>query len=141
VDPKVDGILIEDPFAKEWIYKVSPEEPRVAFAETSEPGVYFVSQYAGEELVAQEAFAVNLFSRDESMIAPNPAPGLPAAAPVSGDAAAPDQQLFRREIWPLVALAGFFILLLEWVYAQRIAIRRAVTEWQTKRALERADQL
>lgn len=141
VEPEVDKILVEDPFAKEWTFSVSREQPRIAFAETDEPGVYFVSQYSGEELVAQEAFAVNLFSRDESTITPNQAPGLPAGTTVvGGQPESGGTQGFRREIWPLVALVGFAILLIEWVYAQRIAIRRAITEWQTRRALSHADE-
>src|SRR5207244_3324362 len=123
VSPDVDRVVVEDPAAKDWSYPVG-QDRRVAFGETSQPGVYYVSQYAGAELVAQEAFAANLFLHDESMIAPNQAPGLPEARP----AAQPDQaqlagQLkFRRELWPLAAFAGLLLLLLEWLYAQRMAL-------------------
>lgn len=137
VDPRVDRILVEDPSAKEWSYPLNPANSRVAFAQTDQPGVYYVTQYAGSDIVDQEAFAVNLFSHDEAMIAPNPKPDLPAATQPSARDQPGNQgeAIFRRELWPPVALAGFLILLLEWLYAQRIAIRRAVTEWRTRRAM------
>jgi Ca-activated chloride channel homolog len=144
--PAVDKVLVEDPSAKEWTYPVPNDSRRVAFAETSRPGVYYVSQYSGDKLVGQEAFAVNLFSRDESRTGPNSLPGLPVAEPpAAGEPVAsatstaeltPSGPLFRRELWPFVAVAGFTLLLIEWAYAHRIAIRRAVTERQTRRALK-----
>jgi len=138
VAPEVDKILIEDPAAREWTYPVLTGTRRIAFAESGRQGVYYVSQYAADKLVAQEAFAVNLFSRDEGAIAPNPAPGLPEARPAL--AASSEPPLFQRELWPVVALVGFALLLLEWLYAQRMAVRRAITEWQTRRSLTRPNR-
>ncbi len=142
--PQISRIVVEDPSAKEWSYEISPARPRVAFAETSQQGVYYVTQYAGADIKAQDAFAANLFSRDETMVPPNRAPGLPAAqatAPGAATQAAPQPDLFRRELWPTVALLGVLVLLLEWLYAQRIAVRRAWTEWQGRRALRRNDRV
>jgi hypothetical protein len=138
---KVDRIVVEDPDAVEHTFPVAADRPRAAFGDTQMLGVYYVSQYTGSDLVAQEAFAANLFLRDESMIAPTPKPELPegqsAASGAPGETA---QEPFRREIWPFVALVGLLLLLLEWAYAQRIALRRAITEWQTRRALKQADR-
>ncbi len=134
---QVDKIVVEDPTARELSYPVKAGQGRVAFAETAQPGVYYVSQYAGGQLIGQEAFAVNLFSRDESMITPNQSPGLPTAQTAASTTSAAGQQGFKRELWPLVALLGFLLLIIEWVYAQRIAIRRALTEWQTRRYVKR----
>ena len=147
VDTKIDKISVEDPSAKEWAYTVPTGTARVVFPETSQTGVYYVSQYAGKDLVAQEAFAVNLFSRDESTAPPNTSPGLPAVAlpnPTDGEMAAatnPAGEVFRRELWPVAAIVGLLLLLLEWAFAQRIAIRRALVEWQSRRATARADRV
>ncbi|HET6314250.1 MAG TPA: VWA domain-containing protein [Chloroflexia bacterium] len=141
VSPQVDRVLVEDPHGKEWVYPVTAGNPRVAFGETSLLGVYYVTQYSGETIVAQEAFTANLFSRDESVITPNYAPQLPFgvnAAANSGGAGGQDS--FQREIWPWIAFAGFVVLLLEWLYAQRMAFRRAATEIRTRRALRRAER-
>ncbi|MFL5734033.1 MAG: vWA domain-containing protein [Chloroflexia bacterium] len=149
IDPPSAGvasITVEDPAAKDWSYPVVTGTTRVAFAETEQPGVYYVSYYGngtgGKEvapLLGQEAFAVNFLSREESTALPVRSPDLPvvASAPSGSAPAAAAQETFKREAWPLVALGGFLILLVEWTYAQRIAIRRAVTEWQTRRGVSR----
>lgn len=148
---EVASISVEDPAAREWSYEVPSGSLRVAFPETSQVGVYYVSYYgraadAKDEppLIGQEAFAVNFISRDESTTLPDRSPDLPAAAPsvpaVTAGTGSRPEEIFKREVWPMVALGGFLVLLLEWLYAQRIAIRRAVTEWQTRHGLSRANR-
>ncbi|HEY0071103.1 MAG TPA: VWA domain-containing protein [Chloroflexia bacterium] len=134
----VNRVLVEDPSGKEWTYDLPADRRRVAYPETRQPGVYYVTQYAGDEIVAQEAFVVNLASRDESALQPNPRPGLPAGTEPTANAA-PVQQgnPFRRELWPYVAVGGFMVLLLEWFVAQRVTLRRAFIEWRSRRALRR----
>jgi hypothetical protein len=134
-DRSVSKVLVEDPSGKEWGYDLSADRRRVAFPETRQPGVYYITQYAGEEIVAQEAFTVNLASRDESSLQPNPQPGLPTGAqPGITSASAAQSDTFRRELWPYVAMSGFAVLLAEWFLAQRVTIRRAFTEWRGRRA-------
>lgn len=138
VDYTTDRVLVEDPSGKEWTYELVADRRRVAFAETRLPGVYYVTQFAGEEIVAQEAFVVNLASRDESAVRPNPRPGLPAGTGVSNAGAATQQvSPFRRELWSYVAVAAFVVLLVEWFVAQRITIRRVFLEWRSRRAQRR----
>ena len=64
VSSSVDKILVEDPEGHEHTAAITPGAPRMAFGDTGIPGVYYVTQYAGSDIQAQEAFAVNLFSRD-----------------------------------------------------------------------------
>ena len=136
----VDRIVVEDPNAREHTFPVTGPQARVAYGDTSIVGVYYVTQYAGSNIVAQEAFAVNLFSRDKSLTPPSSAPGLPAGASASPvGVSATDQTVFRREMWPWLALAGFFVLLVEWLYAQRVVIRRSITQMQNRRALEKLE--
>ncbi|HKP53496.1 MAG TPA: VWA domain-containing protein [Chloroflexia bacterium] len=137
VSPVVDRVLVEDPDGREHTYALTPEQPRVAFADTGLTGVYYVTQYSGDTIAAQEAFTVNLFSRDESSTPTNASPQLPQG--VATQAGATVEQATRQEFWPLVALAGIALLLLEWLYAQRIAVRRAITEMRTRRALRNAE--
>jgi hypothetical protein len=137
VGASVNHIVVEDPGAVENVFQLGGNQTRIAFGDTTRTGVYYVTQYAGDTIVAQEAFAVNLFSRDESLTAPNASPGLPAgggtASAGGGDSAS--EGVFQRDLWPLVAVAGVLILLLEWVYAQRVVVRRAITEMRNRRAL------
>jgi hypothetical protein len=139
VQSNVDQIVVEDPSAQDHAFPITQGNSRAAFGDTTETGVYYVTQYSGQDIVAQEAFAVNLFSRDESLTLPNPSPGLPAGAPPVTSAASGDEGIFRREVWPVVALIGFLVLLIEWLFAQRVVIRRSITEIQNRRALRKLE--
>ncbi|HYP41290.1 MAG TPA: hypothetical protein VEX13_13105, partial [Chloroflexia bacterium] len=84
----------------------------------------------------------NLFSRDESGKTPNRAPQLPSGVSAAASpGGAGGQDSFKFEIWPWIAFGGLVVLLLEWIYAQRMAIRRTITEIRTKRALRRAERM
>ncbi len=133
--PDVTSIVVEDPSALEHELNRQPGQQSLAFGDTGEAGVYYVTQYADDKIVAQEAFAVNLFARDETVTPPNSSPGLPAGRPLVAKEAAPE----RRELWPWVAALGLVLLMAEWLYSQRIVIRRALVERRTRRALQNAD--
>ena len=133
--PNVTSIVVEDPSAVEHDLDRQAGQQSVAFGGTGEAGVYYVTQYADDKIVAQEAFAVNLFARDETVTPPNSTPGLPAGRPVVAEEPAPE----RRELWPWVAGLGLILLMAEWLYSQRIVIRRALVERRTRRALQNAD--
>lgn len=141
VSEEVSAVVVEDPLAREVNVAVEAGAERVAYGATQQPGVYYVTQYIEDEIVAQEAFAVNLFSRAESLSTPNSNPALPSSAPVQPAAGGQEDGLFRREMWPVVALVGALVLLLEWLFAQRITIRRAVTEWRGKRSAQRLERM
>jgi hypothetical protein len=139
-EANVDHVVVEDPSARDQTFPMGNGTSRIAFGDTIQPGVYYVTQYAGQQIVAEEAFAVNLFSRAESLTPPNAAPGLPAGRVASTPSTAPsttDDGLFKREIWPWVALIGFSVLILEWLFSQRVVIRRTITEIQTRRSLNK----
>lgn len=137
----VSKIVVEDPAGNQWTYPLTGGADHVLYPETGQLGVYYITQYAGSAVVAQEAFVVNLAARDESMIRPNLSPGLPAGIVNSGStvpvAAANTGE--KREVWPLVALAGFGVLLIEWLFAQRMAVRRALVERRARRALRKLE--
>lgn len=140
VSDSVTSIVLEDPAAQERTWTASDISGSIAYGDTTGLGVYYVSQYTGDKIVAQEAFAVNLFSLAESLTPPNSSPSLPKGGQnePSGDGSSSfNEGIFRRELWPLVALLGITVLLIEWLFAQRIYIRRALTEWQTRRAAGR----
>ncbi len=147
VSSQVTSVVIEDPTATETDIPITQATDRVAYGNTARQGVYYVTQYAGDEIVAQEAFAVNLFSRSESLSMPSASPALPPSGAAVGDSAegeppsASNGELFKRELWPTVALLGILALLIEWLYAQRIAIRRAIVEWQTQRSASRLERM
>lgn len=134
----VDKVLVEDPSGREWTYPLPADRRRTPFQETRQPGVYYITQYAGDDIVAQEAFAVNLASLDESAVQPNPRPVLPTQGLPRPEVESNQQgSSFRREVWPYVAAGGFLVLLAEWFLAQRVTLRRAFIEWRSRRALRK----
>jgi hypothetical protein len=135
VSAGVTSIVIEDPLAVEHVLSRTPEQTTVAFGDTTEAGVYYVTQYAGEKIEAQEAFTVNLFARDETVTPPSAAPGLPPGRAIAEAASVTE----RREIWPWVAAIGLLLLMAEWLYSQRIVVRRALLERRARRALQRME--
>jgi Ca-activated chloride channel homolog len=94
-----------------------------SFAETDALGIYTVRQYAGDrQLGEEEPFAVNLFSREESAIAPREGAGLIGGSPTPSSGG--ERPV---EIWPWILLAALLLLALEWwVYnrAGRLLPRR-----------------
>ena len=114
--PDADQIVVTSPSGARTT--VRPSGQQVSFAGTDELGVYSVQQSAGgEPLGDPERFAVNLFNREESNIAPHPdlafAGTETSATPANSNAQRP------AEIWPWVLLASLLLLSLEWWFYNR----------------------
>jgi Ca-activated chloride channel homolog len=130
--PEADEIVITPPGsgAKSTTLKPSAQ---VSFAGTEALGVYTVQQMAKDQPLSDpEHFAVNLFSRDESNITPNP--GLAFTGTGPGDPAGV-QATRPLEIWPWLLLASLLILALEWWFynrAGRIRLPRLQPRKQSK---------
>ena len=95
---------------------LEPDGGRAVFADTAALGVYTVNWETGETGGGQLAFAVNLFSPQESDI--RPAETLPLLTADSGgaEAAAPQG---RREWWRPLALLALGLIFGEWVVYNR----------------------
>ncbi len=92
----------------------------LVFADTELPGVYTADVFAGGEVIQSAQFAVNLFSPNESDIAPRDTISL-SNTTIS---AATRDEVGQREFWPWAALLGLLILLIEWyVYQRRLQVR------------------
>ncbi len=102
-------------------YVVQPDAYTFQFDGTADPGVYVVSQWAGDREVRREGFAVNLFSADELRIAPRINPPLPRGRAVT-DAAAADPARF--EWWQVPAALALLALVGEWLVVHRLGLRR-----------------
>ncbi|HKP51753.1 MAG TPA: VWA domain-containing protein [Chloroflexia bacterium] len=113
--PEAQEIIVTAPGGKATVLRPSGSDS-MSFAGTDELGVYTVQQRAdGKALGEAERFAVNLFSRDESDIAPRP------DLAFAGTEAAPAQSEATRplEIWPWVLLASLGLLSVEWWFYNR----------------------
>ncbi|MDQ6694870.1 MAG: VWA domain-containing protein [Chloroflexota bacterium] len=89
-----------------------PSSSQVTYADTSDTGVYTVQYLTGGKLTGNpELFAVNLFSQEESMIAPNPDLAFIGAQPTSAQS---NSAQHPQEIWPWVVGASLLLLTFEW---------------------------
>ncbi|MBN2470746.1 MAG: VWA domain-containing protein, partial [Anaerolineae bacterium] len=105
---EADRVRITRPDGETTTIRVG-EDP-LMYTGTTLPGLYAVETYAGSELLQTEAFAVNLFDRRESLIAP--VEQLRIGASQVSEAAR--EEIGQREFWPLIALGALALLLLEW---------------------------
>ncbi len=103
---------------------LQPDEGRLRIAETNQLGLYRLQ--IGD--TSPVYYAVNLFSPQESQIAPQQ--NLPVAGLQNNAANETQQQLGQREFWRLLALLALFLLLLEWLVYHRPTLSRL---WQRLR--------
>jgi hypothetical protein len=115
-------------------FAVDAAHPAPAYADTNALGLYIVSQWAGDQEVHREGFAVNLFNPDESRTAPRRDPPLPVGTAAPAAAAT---EPGRVEWWPWLAAAALGVLLIEWLVSHQLALRRLgarLRAWRQQRA-------
>jgi hypothetical protein len=105
-------VAVQVPSGERTTYTVLGEEP-ISFASTQDVGLYGVEQQVGGR-VQRSAFAVNLFSEDESRIAPRDEIAVGSATVVQTEAPPG-----RREWWRWPALAALIVLVIEWAVDKR----------------------
>jgi hypothetical protein len=119
-----DALVIRPPLTASGIRVTAPngateelgiDGQSIIYAGTDALGVYSLDIMEGDTLAQRQVFTVNLFDPQESDITPQPEIII-GQTTVSGDA--PDN-LGQVEIWPLAALLGLLVLLLEWFLYQR----------------------
>jgi hypothetical protein len=109
--PEADRIVVTLPGAgNEEVTLRDWSGGEVQFVGTDRLGVYTLRQFAGDRQLGEaESFAVNLFSREESMIAPRGDVGLIGSSPTA--AVGEGRPV---ELWPWVLLGALLLLGLEW---------------------------
>jgi hypothetical protein len=95
----------------------------VVFADTTATGIYRRELLEGNDVIGEQPFAVNLFSRQESIIAPVPLENFQ----ILGTTLLTEEQeeIGQQEFWGLFALLAVLVLLIEWfTYHQRMKAPR-----------------
>lgn len=119
-----DSVLLRPQLAADRVEIVRPDgstrtlaagEEALNFSETELLGPYQVTVRGEEEILQREWFAVNLFSAVESDIIPREAITIGEATLQEAEREAVGQQ----EFWPVVALVGLAVLVLEWYFYHR----------------------
>jgi hypothetical protein len=101
---------------------VAVEEGRLTFADTGQLGAYEVTLLAGDQPQLAGSFAVNLFSPEESRIAPADAITIGQSQVERG---AGEEEVGQRELWPWLAILALAVLVAEWwVYHRGSALPR-----------------
>jgi hypothetical protein len=91
-----------------------PERQNVTFQDTDTPGIYQVLQKAGNQLIAQDTFAVSPTDERESNIAPQSIPAEAQKPPLEMA-----QIEINREIWRWLVPPAVLLLLFEWWWFHR----------------------
>ncbi len=106
---------------------IAIDRQSIIYAETSLTGIYALDVIKDEVVEQNQPFVVNLFEPQESDITPHDTITLGSATITPGER----EDVGQLEFWPLAALLGLLILLIEWyVYHQRLrtpTIMRPVT--------------
>ncbi|MBN2503625.1 MAG: BatA and WFA domain-containing protein [Anaerolineales bacterium] len=121
-EPGIETLTVTTPSGQTSTFETG--ESGVNYAATGEPGIYSVT-YDSDD-VPPDAFAVNLFSAQESIIQPQESVQVGRTTLES----AGQERLGQREFWPWLAAAALLILMIEWgVYHRRQLIPGA---WQER---------
>lgn len=97
---------------------------KVVFADTTQLGIYTVD--AGDGVTSR--FAVNLFSPQESRIAPHESIQIAGVTPAAGNSL---QQNGERELWRIIAGLALLLLIIEWLVYQRAVLAMLVQRLRT----------
>src|SRR5574341_863209 len=101
-------------------YQLDQGQP--GFTATDQLGIYRVELLAGEQPQISGSFAVNLFSPEESRIAPRDTIHIGQSEVNPGQT---DEQYGEREFWPWLAAVALAVLLAEWwVYHRGSTLQR-----------------
>jgi hypothetical protein len=113
--PGVDRVVVDGPDNQIWT--LAPRDTTVRFDQTGRVGLYQATEYAGQQSVAIEQFAVNLFNPTESDLRPR-------ANLADRDSAVPaapaDHTPIAREYAPWLLVLIVPLMLGEWWWFHRI---------------------
>ena len=95
-------------------------------------GAYVVEQFLGDKLIARQRFAVNLFSKEESTITPQPELKIQQTSGLQQATAG--ERVGRQEFWRWLAAVALVVLVIEWLVYQRNGIAYLRQRWKLRTA-------
>ncbi len=102
------------------------------YADTGALGAYMVEQFLGDKLISRQRFAVNLFSKEESTIAPQAELKIQQTSGLQQATAG--ERVGRQEFWRWLAAIALVVLVIEWLVYQRNGIAYLRQRWRARRA-------
>jgi Ca-activated chloride channel family protein len=130
VDPTITAVRVTRPGGQ--IVPLEVKDGQAIYADTDTLGAYVVEQFLGEKLIARQRFAVNLFSKEESTIAPQPELKIQQTSGLQQATAG--ERVGRQEFWRWLAAIALVVLVIEWLVYQRNGIAYLRQRWRARRA-------
>ncbi|HJZ50418.1 MAG TPA: BatA and WFA domain-containing protein [Roseiflexaceae bacterium] len=130
VDPSITAVRVTRPDGQ--VVPVEVKAGQAIYADTDALGAYAVEQFQGQKLVARQRYTVNLFSKEESTIAPQAELKIQQTSGLQQATAG--ERVGRREFWRWLAAAALVVLVIEWLVYQRNGIAYLRQRWRQRRA-------
>jgi Ca-activated chloride channel family protein len=130
VDPSITTVRVTRPDGQ--VVPLEIKGGQAIYADTDALGAYVVEQLQGEKLVARQRYAVNLFSADESKIAPQAELKIQQTSGLQQ--ATTSERVGRQEFWRWLAALALIVLVIEWLVYQRNGIAYLRQRWRQRRA-------
>jgi Ca-activated chloride channel homolog len=131
VDEKITRVQLTLPDATQLDLPV--QNGQAVYADTNALGPYTLEEFVGEEVVARQRFAVNLFSPQESNVAPQADVAVRQTSGLSE--AVTTGREGKQELWPWLAGLALLLLVAEWLVYQRSGIAYLRERWRNRGAL------
>src|SRR5215216_884585 len=130
VDASIAAVRVTRPDGQ--VATLEIKNGQAIYADTDALGAYVVEQFLGDKLIARQRFAVNLFSKEESTIVPQP--DLKIQQTSGLQQATAGERVGRQEFWRWLAAIALVVLVIEWLVYQRNGIAYLRQRWRTRRA-------
>jgi Ca-activated chloride channel homolog len=130
VDPSITAVRVTRPDGQ--VVPLEVKAGQAIYADTDTLGAYVVEQFVGDKLIARQRFAVNLFSKEESTIAPQPELKIQQTSGLQQATAG--ERVGRQEFWRWLAAIALVVLVVDWLVYQRNGIAYLRQRWRARRA-------
>jgi len=130
IDPSITAVRVTRPDGQ--VVPLEAKSGQAIYADTDTLGAYVVEQFLGEKLIARQRFAVNLFSKEESTIAPQSELKIQQTSGLQQATAG--ERVGRQEFWRWLAVIALVVLVIEWLVYQRNGIAYLRQRWRARRA-------
>jgi len=130
VDPSITAVRVTRPDGQ--VVPLEVKDSQAIYADTDSLGAYVVEQFLGDKLITRKRFAVNMFSADESKIAPQAELKIQQTSGLQQATAG--ERVGRQEFWRWLAAIALVVLVIEWLVYQRNGIAYLRQRWRQRRA-------
>jgi hypothetical protein len=105
---------------------------QLVYAETDMPGVYMVEEFKDGDLQARHRYAVNLFSPEESKVAPQDELAIEQASGLQ--TAITRERAGKQEFWRWLAALALLVVIVEWLVYHKNGFVYLRERWKKARA-------